>query len=331
VINLHLNGDIVRCADMSTIQEQLKTRRKKENKCCYGVCMHSCETWKNYNKEKLLCSSNKWNETKYVKSICQPCTLKKDIICPLHKVRVDTGKMEKTFKINNQEYRKLASGAAYMTKNTPKNEKAIFFTLTFPQFKRETNENEVNECFSRFMENLHNTYGVKYYVAVREYGEKTFRVHFHCLVCMRFTSFTILNDAWNHSIKDLCYYSKNAFTTRKKTVVLYNPGSALRYCCKYFSKQRGTRSNSRLVFLASPLLIKPIKKYGVNSLEILRATQLKYKSLKFYPSKYVTIFRITDPYEFDDFCKIYLYSLFGIDQGKTDFEARIGAIGIEKN
>lgn len=317
---------MVRCPDMYQIQQDIKKRNKKLNKCCYSIVQHECEAWQDYNKKKQLLISKRWDNSEYTKNLCSQCTLTKTALCPKHIERTELGKQQKVFRIDNTTYRKLSSGAAYMTKASK--HKTIFFTLTFPQFKKETNETELNACFSKFMENLHNTYKCKYYIAVREYGEVTCRPHYHVLCTIKFIDFRKLNAAWNSAISDICEFSKTAFRTTRESVVLYNPGKALRYCCKYFSKAKHTRSFTRVVFMSMPLILKPIAKYGINSLELIRATLTRYKSIYVSQQEYATIFRITDATEFDDFCNIYLYSLFGIDQGKTNFTGLPGIEGL---
>lgn len=329
MLNIHLNGDIVRCPDMEQIQSDVKRRREKMNKCCYGIIQHECEQWREFNRRNVMKDLRKWDNSEFTKRICQPCTLKGTKQCPKHLDRVEKGKQQKVFKIDSKTYRKLSSGASYMVKNSP--HKTIFFTLTFPQFKRETNESEINQCFSKFMENLHNNYNVKYYIAVREYGEVNFRPHFHVLCSFKYINFSILNNAWNAAISDICEYSKSAFRTTRKTVILFDPGKALRYCCKYFSKAKHTRSNTRIVFMSMPLIIKAVKQRGLSGLAIVHDLFNNYKSIYVNQMQYVTIMRIVDQAEFDDFCSRFIYPLFEIDQGKTDFSGIPNVEGVIKN
>jgi len=304
MINVHLNGDIVRCVDVSGIKKEQEKWRSEHGYCVYGMTEIKCSVcYDHFLKDKKIQSFSSFGR----------CILSGSDICPMHKKRVETGRMEKTFSINNQVYRKIASGAHYMIKEAKY--KTLFITLTFPKFKKQPNEKEINKCFSRFMENLHNNYGVTYYIAVRERGRIRGRYHFHLLLSIKFVDFALLNAAWCSAISDIAGYSVNAMQSDRKTLFITRPGKALRYCCKYFAKQRGSRSKTRIVFLSMPLLIKPKREYcDIES--ILNG----YKSIYIQQtSDYSTCFRITDSNEFDKFCTQYLYALFEMSDKKTDF------------
>lgn len=304
MINVHLNGDIVRCPNIAAIQTRLKEKNDQEGRCIYGTREIYCEAWIKF----VQCQ----NKIKSFSSFGR-CTLHCCDLCPMHKKRIDTGKMEKSFKIDNQVYRKIASGAHYMVKESEF--KTLFVTLTFPKFKKRINGKEINQCFSRFMENLHNNYSVTHYIAVREFGEKNHRYHFHLLLDIKYTDFRVLNNAWCRAISDIAHSSNCAFRTKRKTYIISRPGKALRYCCKYFAKQRGSKSKTRLVFMSLPLILKPKK-------EFCRVEDI-LKGYKFIfiqqTSDYTTCFRITDSKEFDRFCNQYLYALFELSDKKTDF------------
>lgn len=304
MINVHLNGDIVRCPNMAVIQTRLKEKRDQELCCDYGTREIYCPDWYAFIQRQVKIQAF---------SEFGRCYLKGSDLCPMHKKRVETGKMEKSFKIDNPVYRKISSGAHYMVKESQF--KTLFITLTFPKFKKGINEKDINKCFSRFMENLHNNYDVTYYIAVRERGKKNNRYHFHLLLAIRFVDFNILNDAWCSAISDIANSSDNALQSDRKTLFISRPGKALRYCCKYFAKQRGSKSKTRIVFMSMPLLLKHKKEYC--SVE----TILKdYKSIYIQQtSDFTTCFRITDSKEFDKFCNQYLYALFELSDKKTDF------------
>jgi len=304
MLNLHLNGDIVRCPDIAAIQTRLKEKRDQEHRCIYDMRECYCEAWSGYiQRQRIIKPFSTFGR----------CTLQGCDLCPMHKKRVDTGNMEKTFSINNQIYRKIASGAHYMVKEAKF--KTLFVTLSFPKFKKRPNGKEVNKCFTRFMDNLHKNYDVTHYIGVREFGEKNHRYHFHLLFDIKFVDFRILNRAWCAAISDIAYSSGCAFRTTRESLVISRPGQALRYCCKYFAKQRGSRSKSRIVFMSLPLILKPKKEFCYIE-DVLKG----YKPIFIQQtSDFTTCFRITDSGEFDRFCNQYLYALFELSDKKTDF------------
>jgi len=295
MINLHLNGDIVRCPDIRAIKIRLAETRLKEGRCKYGIHEIKCPVWVNHCMARPEIKSLSYFGRCYL-SGCDDC--------PLRKKRVETGLMQKSYRIDNTNYRKMASAAHDLVK-TSKN-KTLFLTLTFPKFKSKPNEKQINESFSKFIENLRSNYNCSGYVAVREYGSIGNRVHFHLLCSLPFTDFVTLNSAWCHSISDYCEFSKNAVRTTKETIFIRNPGKALRYVCKYFAKSKGQSSETRLIFMSNNLIKKPISvTYDVNT--ILKG----YKGIYInQTSDYSTCFRITDPDEFMRFCNEFLYEEF---------------------
>lgn len=306
MINVHLNGDIVRCPDISAIQTRLKETRDKERRCVYGLHEWRCRSFFEY------CNSKP--EIKQLSSFGR-CTLSGCDLCQYHKQRIETGSMEKTFKIDNTVYRKIASAGHYMIKERPKKTKTLFITLTFPKFKIKPDEKLINKCFSDFIHKLHENYGVEHYISVRERGEKNGRYHFHVLLNIRFYDFRVLNRAWCDSISDIADYSNNALQTDRKSFTIIRAGNALRYICKYFAKNRGAKSKTRIVFMSMPLILKPKKEYCTIE-DILSG----YKSIYIkQTSDYTTLFRITDSKEFDRFCNTYLYALFELSDQKADF------------
>lgn len=300
MINIHLNGDCVRQPDMKEIQRRLSELHDKKHKCKYGFTQVKCEAWRKYQTSGR-------------------CMLMYNELCPCNKQRIDQGNLKKSFRIDNVNYRKLSSSAHYLVKKSKY--KTLFLTLTFPKFKTEYNEKQINECFSKFVENLRSHYNCSGYVAVRERGERFNRVHFHILCSVPYIPFNVLNNAWCSSISDICESSKSAIRTEKKTLFIHNPGRALRYVCKYFAKGRGQSSETRLIFMSNNLIRKP-ERFDNSISEFYQFTDLieKYKSVQIrQTSDYTTLFRITDPNEFDDFCKVYLYKLFHLSEKNTDF------------
>lgn len=305
MVNVHLNGDIIRCPDIAAIHKRAAEIRDLHCICKYNYKESSCPVWLSAVRTHKYCGR---------------CSLAGSKECPGHKLRKKTGDMKKQYKIDNAIYRKIASASHYMVKES-KN-KTLFITLTFPKFKKQYDENEINKCFSRFINNLHENYGVKYYVAVKELCPSSGRPHFHMLLSIRFTDFAILNRAWCAAISNLCYSSKNALTTKKDNIIIRDPVRAMRYACKYFSKTKGSRSNTRIVFLSLPLILKP-KHENISIQDILQG----YKSIQIsQTSDYTTAFRITDKKEFTKFCNLYLYALFELTDSKTDFTGFPGSL-----
>lgn len=299
MFSIHFNGDIIRHPDIKAIKTRIAEKYDAEQRCKYGVQKHYCSAFLNF-----------WRESTPVEK------LKKDFICPLagcsmcpqHKVRKRTGEMEKTFKIDHLTYRKISSGAHYLAKECE--HKILFLTLTFPEFKKpeyENDEQKLNAAFVRFRDNLHNNYGVKNYIAVRERGGKNNRYHFHLLCDIKFVDLRRINSAWCYSIRDICKSSKNAIQTDKKCRIIGNPTRALRYICKYFSKAINTRSRSRVVFLSRSLILKPVRE-RLHLSYFLKNYDFRFR----ITSPYTTHFRIDNYKQFKKFCEEYLYPAFEI-------------------
>lgn len=311
MIKIHLSGDIVRCPDTVTILKRSRIHKIESGYCLYNIYKLHCDTYRKYGtvdfdgfKEHTQCD----------------CPLTKSYLCPCRKIQIEHGRKQKHFRIDNSHYRNISSSVHYMLKEGK--HKTIFFTLSLGEIKNKQDEqnkklfeSRVNKSFSRFMENLHNNYGVKYYVAVRERGETNNRLHYHVLVNCKFIDFSTLNSAWNHALQDICYSSPCSFRTKKGKVILWKPSGALRYICKYVSKCRRQSSETRIIFMSLPCIIKPrdIK-------HDIRDMLDTYKSVKILQtSDFTTSFRITDPNEFAQFCNLFLYNLFDLRNKKHDF------------
>ena len=311
MVNVHLNGDIIQCPDMARIKEDQKVFYASSGRCIYGIRENNCVTW---------LRSEPHYKAKNIQNINKRCTLCKGEQCPEHARRVEIANRLKTFSIDNSIYRKISSAAHYMIKASKY--KTLFLTLTFPAFKEnyylqpEKQENEINQAFSRFMDNLHNNYGVKNYIAVREGNSYNLRYHFHILLSIKFVDFCVINSAWCSAISTICDWSSCALRTNKKNYIVSRPGHALRYACKYFSKARGTRSKSRIVFISRFTLQKPIRE-NLTVREILA----DYSHIqKTQTSDFTIRYRIVDYKQFDKFCNQYLYALFELSDKKLTFE-----------
>lgn len=304
MINLHLNGDIIRCPNIVEIKRRSAEQKDAHNICIYNIHEDSCSTWIN--------SLKNWQAVKQF-NCAGRCKLSGSDSCPGHQARKTTGKKDKFFNIDNVNYRKLSSAAHYLVKTSQ--HKTLFITLTFPQFKNGYNEKQLNECFSKFVENLRQNYNCTGYVAVRERGKRgTNRYHYHLLCSIPFVPFADLNNAWCAAISDICYYSKRALTSDKKTLFIHNPGRALRYVCKYFSKSKGQCSKSRIIFISNNLVKKPAHFDNTNC-EYYTINDLlnSFKSVSSrQTSEFSTAFRINDSKEFEFFCDNVLYKFFNL-------------------
>jgi len=178
------------------------------------------------------------------------CQIYKDKVlksgCPGIKKQKECGTLVKSFGIDYKTYSAIADRTAWMYQN--RHQKLIFIALTLPEIKNSINENQLNEAFSRFIENLRENYHLLHYLAVREGDGISKRYHYHCILDIRFTSFIKLNRAWCAALSDFCYFSPNAFRTKKKSYYIKDVAGAIRYISKYVSKTLGEKSNTRVFF-----------------------------------------------------------------------------------
>lgn len=311
MINVHLNGELVSCPDIAGIYARNSQYRDTERICCYGCKEQHCTAWLQFCFNKP--------EIKKISDFGR-CVLAGAVDCPGHTLRKKNGSKEKIFKITSQVHRQLASTAHYLVKES--NVKTIFVTLTFPPFQKKHKltkhifENEIlNKYFSKFVENLCTNHNCRGYIAVRERGEKNSRVHYHLLLSIPFIRFSVLNDMWCNCIKDICTYSDHALQTRKKRVIIYEPGHALRYICKYISKCKHQESDCRIVFVSNKIIQRG-KQMRQDPESIL--DNFKFDYMK-QTSDYTTCYRITDNTEFKRFCSEFLYPFFELSAEKNHF------------
>lgn len=308
MINLHLNGDIVRCPDVQDAKKRLAERRESEYKCKYGIIEYDCQTRNNYHLRHRItdkrcdCHSARCRD---YKEVTDGGMVWKMFVCPHMNLQYIHSLKKKSYFISSQTYRKMASASHDLVKSS--RNRVLFLTLTFPKFKIEPNEQEYNECFSRFLHNLRQNYGCSGYVGVRERGEDNNRVHFHLLLSIPYYSFVTLNAAWCHAIQHFCDFSPLALRTTKQSLYIKNPIKAIRYFCKYFAKSRYQKSNARLVFISNNLIKEPIKIYKTNPRDLLSC----YKGVYIQQtSDFTTCYRITNDKSFMEYCNNFLYDAF---------------------
>ena len=299
MINIHLNGEIVKCPDIRAIQARKYEYFEKNSICKFGIHEDNCSAWNNHFKS--------WQNIKE-RGACGRCSIAGTLSCPGTANQKKIGTIKKQFNINSETYRKMSSAAHDMIKTSEF--KTLFLTLTLPTFKdkkNEPSEKDVNKCFSKFVENLRKNYNCSGYIAVRERGTDNNRLHYHIICSVPFIPFNTLNSAWCAALSDICDYSKCAIRSTKKTLYVRNPGTALRYVCKYFSKCRGQRSDTRLVFMSRNLITKPIQRNDIILTDLLKP----YKGIYINKtSDYSIVFRVTDQKSFMSFCNEFLYPAF---------------------
>jgi hypothetical protein len=324
MITAHFNGDLVAHSDMHHIAEKVQALKNQRGACKYGICQVKCETWFNH------CFARP-----EVKSISDfgKCTFAESPKCPQYSQRMKAGKTKKQFVIKAKDYRALSSGAHYLIKANKS--KAVFFTLTFPPFKRTHKltksfyyDEISNILLIKFLDNFKKTYGCTSYIAVKEYGDENNRVHFHILASFPYINFSVINNYWCACIEKHCEYSINALQTRKGvTSIVKDPFRAIKYVCKYFSKAKRNNgaSDTRLIFVSRSLLSLKHGLHDINASEIL--SDRGYKKIYIHPLKYVTIFRVHDENSFKNLCEDFIYEVFRqeIDTGKTEFDKKHNA------
>jgi hypothetical protein len=308
LINLHLNGDIVRCPDTADSKKKVRERYASEYKCPFGVVEYDCQVRNNYHLAHRLtdtrCDCHLRSCQDY-KENYEMGFLWREYVCPKMRDQYAHSIKKKTFEITSQVYRKMASATHDLVKSS--RNKSLFLVLSFPKFKITPNEKQINQCFSKFVENLRKNYKCSGYVAVREYGEHTNRVHFHIILSIPYISFTTLNLAWCAAISDYCDFSPCALRSKAKSLYIKSPIQAIKYCCKYFSKSKFTRSSTRLVFMSNNLIKKPVKIYNTSIQSILEG----YKGIYIQQtSDFSTCYRITNDRSFMQYCNEYLYETF---------------------
>lgn len=269
---LHYNGSIVTHPDNSDSFNKRIAKNLKTGLCVYGKsCLH-CPVYLEYERDK----QNRENPGDYIitgtiqtgrgpvsgerfikaktrkpKMItAHECTLYKTRDCP-HNVEARAyGLKEKTFCITNRVRNQISDRGAWLFHN--QKNKLLFATLTVPPFKVQLSNGDkeklLNEAFSKFVENAKKHYGLHRYIAVREGDGIRKRYHYHVIFDIPFVDFAAINNAWVHTLADICNYSRNAFTTDKKARTIRSIASATRYIAKYISKAGKDAHPTRVFF-----------------------------------------------------------------------------------
>lgn len=243
VTSLHYNGSIVTHPDNRDTYGNRIAANLKKGLCVYGKsCLH-CPVFVEYEKERQRKTGPK-------KIKARDCPLKGSPDCPHNIQQRAHGLTDKTYSITHKIKNQISDRGAWLYQNAEN--KLIFVTLTLPPLKKIiTDENlqiELNQAFSRFIENCKATYGLRHYIAVREGSQHGKRYHYHVIMDIPYNDFRKLNAAWLHTLSDLCYFSKNALTTDKEARFIRSISSATRYIAKYVSKAGKEKHKTRVFF-----------------------------------------------------------------------------------
>lgn len=267
MVTAHFGGSLIVHPDNRNVFERKLQNNLHEGRCRFAFdCLH-CQNYLDY-EQYLQKQSGK--PRKIVASDCQLYkheTLKE--FCPGRRKQKECGTEAKTFGIDYKTYNAIADRTAHLYHN--RKHKLIFAALTLPPLKKETNGKELNEAFSRFIENCRNTYGLLHYIAVREGDGITKRFHYHVLFDIGFVRFVDLNSAWTSALRDICEFSGCAFRTKPKSYYIRDIAGAIRYISKYVSKEIGSRSDSRIFFCDRETARAFVKIRFDNDIEDLRA------------------------------------------------------------
>jgi hypothetical protein len=300
MLSVHYSGDIVSTPDKE-VGYLLECKRKRIKQICkYNQYESACKVWQNCIKTyQNIKRTNQEGR----------CELDNKICCPGRMKSFLNSLKKKTYKIDYMTYRKLASASHSLVKNSP--HKVLFLTLTFPKFKHdEITDKQANECFSKFVENMRTNYQSGGYIAVRERGSVTHRLHFHLLIDLPFIDFRIINGSWLHSVSDFCIFSNRALFSDKKARFILDPIRATKYVCKYFAKVR-EESESKIYFISNNLIIKPYR-FDVNgSFNNVGDFLDRFRCEIVSQSDYHTTFRACNPEKLTELYKEIIYPLFG--------------------
>ena len=217
------------------------------------------------------------------------------------------GKKEKKYKINYLKYRQIF--ASILKSHAVNMDKMIFLTLTLPKPRNGMISAEnLNKCFSKFIDNMKQNFQLKSYIAVRERGEENGRLHYHFIASIPFVPFSKINKAWCSALSEYFYPSNNAISSAPKNVIIKDALAAAKYVSKYLSSTlKAKEENSRVLFHSHDLteLAVDISEYNVK--ELLKGFKYERKTFEF-----CTIYNI-DKKELKKFLKTVVFPLFGYE------------------
>ena len=267
MVTAHFGGSLVLHPDTRDSFDRKLQNNLHAGRCRFG---YECLECKNFLDYEQYLQKQSGKPRKIVASDCQLYkheTLKE--FCPGRRKQKECGTDKKTFGIDYKTYNIIADRTAHLYHN--RKHKLIFAVLTLPPLKKQTDGKEINEAFSRFIENCRSTYHLLHYIAVREGDGIDKRIHYHVILDIGYVSFTNLNTAWNSALSDICEFSICAFRTKKKSFYIRDIAGAIRYISKYISKSIGERSDSRIFFCDRETAQAFVKTRFDNDIEDLRA------------------------------------------------------------
>lgn len=166
------------------------------------------------------------------------------------------GRKHKKYTIDRRTFRRIASSAVNLW--DCRKHKVTFFTLTFPF---NPTERQANECFSKFVENLKQNYGLKNYLATKERGENGEKhLHFHCVFDLPYKDIKSINKAWCNTFRLYAPFSPRAVIIPKRSnggAVIQSQERCIKYICKYVSKSVNVEFEQPCVFISRQIVSKP--------------------------------------------------------------------------
>lgn len=195
----------------------------------------------------------------------------------------EADRKKKTYRLTYSKYRQLSSNCAYMFDK--KVNKILFLTFTI---KANIRDNSItNKAFSYYLKILRARYKLHSYLWVAE-RQKRGAVHYHCLFDMPFTKYQTLSNLFHKCFTkfDIETSSKNSVSTSKHYgAIVQNKEMALKYICKYISKQINQGFKGRNNAFSNNINIKPVNIDHETFLD-LRETSKKYYIFE-YSSAYI--------------------------------------------
>src|SRR4030043_559264 len=211
----------------------------------------------------------------------------------------ETGKMEKSYVIDNTAYRNIVSACVKMVKIAQN--KPVFLKDTFSYYPEEL---EAQKIFTALLKNTKKTYKMKYYVWVKEHGTKKGKLHYHLIADIPFTDIKLLQNSFNRAIRNVrsdVICSNNSIRlppARTHRSIVSNGVRMAKYIGSYISKERGRKWKSRCFAISHdlfPLSLAIDNEVAVNLLqnnEYFKSVEMDYCSVthlkNFYYFRYFT-------------------------------------------
>lgn len=199
-----------------------------------------------------------------------------------HELTLDDRK-KKTYRLNYSRYRQLSSNCAYMFDH--KVNKIVFLTFTI---KDNVKDNALtNKAWSYYLKILRQRYKLHSYLWVAE-RQKRGAIHYHALFDMPFTKYQTLSQLFHKAFEkfNIAASSANSVSTSKYYgAIVHSKEMALKYICKYISKQINQGFKGRNNAFSNNINIKPVSIDHETFLD-LRQTSKKYYNFE-YSSTYI--------------------------------------------